>query len=258
MASNERLHILEMLDQGQINTEQALTLIQALESGEAEALTPETSFARSPSPEGRGEEPVEPVSGPATDAPPPPAAVPPVEEPEVPPVEEPKIFTPAPEDAPVRPSAVYETFTPVTSHRFRSFWLIPLWVGAAITVVGGLLMFLAWQGSRFGFWFACSWFPFALGVLVLILAWAARGTPWLHLRVRQAEGKEGPRNIVLSFPLPLRLAGWGLRTFGHRIPGLEQTNVDEIIVALEHISPETPFSIEVDEGDGEHVEIYIG
>ena len=75
--------------------------------------------------------------------------------------------------------------------------------------------------------------------------------------MRQKEGSS-PRNIVISFPLPLRLAGWLLRTFRKRIPGLENTNIDEIILALEHISPENPFSIEVDEGNGEHVEIYIG
>jgi hypothetical protein len=245
MASNERLHILEMLDQGQINAEQALTLIQALESGETEVpFTPSSSPSE-------GESASEPVSG--TE----PVAPPPAPEP-APSIEPEETFVPAPEDISPAVSAAYETFKPETSHRFRTFWLIPLWVGAAITVIGGLLMFLAWQGSGFGFWFACAWFPFVLGVLVLILAWMARGMPWLHLRVRQREGAEGPRNIVLSFPLPLRLAGWGLRTFGHRIPGLEQTNVDEIIVALEHISPETPFTVEVDEGNGEHVEIYIG
>jgi hypothetical protein len=231
MANNERLHILEMLDQGQITAEQALTLIQALEAGEMEAaLLPDRPAVENDA------EPAEPA---APDA-------------------EPQIFAPEPEDAPASVSAAHETFKPETSRRFRSFWLIPLWVGAAITVIGGLLMFLAWQSSGFGFWFACAWFPFMLGVLVLMLAWLARGTPWMHLRVRRPEGQEGPRNIVLSFPLPLRLAGWGLRTFGHRIPGLESTNVDEIIVALEHISPETPFSVEVDEGNGEHVEIYIG
>jgi hypothetical protein len=254
MAGNERLHILEMLEQGQITAEQAVTLIQALDVGDNppppgdNPLPPGETLAPPVSPE--------PVSDQKVDAPPP------AQEAPAPYPTEPKVFNPEPEDAPegVRPakSAAYETFAPSTSHRFRSFWLIPLWVGAAITVIGGLLMFLAWQGSGFGFWFACAWFPFTLGVLVLILAWLARGMLWMHLRVRRPEGEEGPRNIVLSFPLPLRLAGWGLRTFGHRIPGLERTNVDEIIVALEHISPETPFSVEVDEGNGEHVEVYIG
>src|SRR5512145_3163100 len=216
MADNERLHILEMLDQGQITTEQALTLIQALEVTEAEPPLP-------------GETPVlalppDPMGSPEADVPSPSAAARPSPAPES--------FAPEPEDAPpgvnTPSSFAQEARSTGTQRRFRSFWLIPLWVGAGITVLGGLLMYLAWQSSGFGFWFACAWFPFTLGVLALIFAWLTRGMPWLHLRVHQPGG-EGPHNIVLSFPLPLGLAGWGLRTFGHRIPGLEHTNVDEMI-----------------------------
>ncbi|MFZ6030462.1 MAG: SHOCT-like domain-containing protein [Chloroflexota bacterium] len=239
MAENERLHILEMLDRGQITAEQALALIQALDAGAAGESLPAGVPFPPVSPEAESDPDAQP-SSPLPDAEAPAPAV--------------EVFAPEPEDAPEAPAAG-QVYTP--SGRFRSFWLIPLWMGAAITVLGGLLMYLAWQASGFGFWFACAWFPFALGVLALIFAWLARGMPWLHLRVRRSQG-EGPHNIVISFPLPLRLAGWGLRTFGQRIPGMERTNVDEIIVALEHISPETPFCVEVDEGDGEHVEIYIG
>jgi hypothetical protein len=34
--------------------------------------------------------------------------------------------------------------------------------------------------------------------------------------------------------------------------------MDEVIIALEKTSPEAPFYVEVDEGDGERVEVYIG
>lgn len=242
MAENERLHILEMVEKGQITSEEAVSLIQALDAGEVDVLSssesPEQTLT-SPLLRLPGDEPSMQASRESAASDEHPA---------------PEVFAPEPEDLPDEPSLPSGAHRP---DRFRKFWLIPLWIGAAITVFGGLLMLLAWQGSGFGFWFACAWFPFLIGVLTLFLAWLTRGTPWLHLRVRQSEGSR-PRNIVISFPLPLRLAGWFLRTFRQYIPGLENTNIDEIIVALEHISPETPFTVAVDEGNGEHVEIYIG
>jgi len=237
MANDERVQILEMLESGQITAEQAVTLIQALDTGHEEnLLSGETPLANHPEEKNVSEE----------------SSQPPIEENSFS-APEPEVFAPEPEDLPEEPLPKIKP----GPQRFRKFWLIPLWIGTAITLLGGLMMFVAWQNSGFGFWFACSWFPFTLGVLVLFFAWITRSTPWLHVRVRQREG-QSPRNIVISFPLPLRLAGWFLRTFRNRIPGLENTNVDEIIVALENISPETPFSVEVNEDDGEHVEVYIG
>ena len=53
---------------------------------------------------------------------------------------------------------------------------------------------------------------------------------------------------------------WFLRTFGRYIPQLDQTSLDEIILAIgETTSPETPIYVQVDDDeDGDQVEIYIG
>lgn len=65
--------------------------------------------------------------------------------------------------------------------------------------------------------------------------------------------------IALSFPIPLGLTAWFLRTFGKWIPNLEQSGIDEIILALEDDnSPDGPVYIEVNGGEGERVRIYIG
>jgi hypothetical protein len=34
--------------------------------------------------------------------------------------------------------------------------------------------------------------------------------------------------------------------------------MDEMLKAMDHITPESPFFVEVDEEDGERVEVYIG
>lgn len=143
--------------------------------------------------------------------------------------------------------------------RWKRWWVIPLWVGAGITVVGGLLMYWAFSTSGYGFWFACAWFPFLLGVALLAFAWGSRTAPWIHVRVRQAPG-EKPQKIAISFPIPIRLTTWGLKTFGHHIPHMENTSLDDVILALKDVArDETPLFVDVDEGeDGERVQVFIG
>ena len=145
--------------------------------------------------------------------------------------------------------------------RWKRFWVIPLWIGVGITIVGSLLMLWVYQSTGFSFWFACTWFPFLLGVMLIVMAWGSRTARWLHLRVKQEPG-EWPQTIAFSFPLPLRFAAWFMRTFGQFIPEVQQYGLDfdQLIKTFEDsTTPETPFYVEVDEGDrGEKVQIYIG
>ena len=145
--------------------------------------------------------------------------------------------------------------------KWKRWWVIPLWIGVGITIIGSLLMFWAYQSSGFSFWFGCSWLPFLLGVAMIAMAWGSRTARWLHLRVQQEPG-EWPRTIAFSFPLPLHFAAWFMRTFGHFIPKVNEIGIDfdQLIKSFEDsTTPETPFYVEVDEGDnGEKVQIYIG
>jgi hypothetical protein len=138
-------------------------------------------------------------------------------------------------------------------NRWKHWWTYPMYVGLAIVVLSALWMNSAYQGSGYGFWFFCSWFPLALGVLLISLSWLSQKGPWIHIRV------SGKDNVAISLPAPLGLAGWALRTFGGFIPYLEKTAVDEIINALDETAKsDTPLYINVDEEDGEHVEVFIG
>lgn len=145
--------------------------------------------------------------------------------------------------------------------RWRRWWMIPLWIGVGITIFSSILLFWVYETSGFNFWFGCLWLPFFVGVAVMAMAWGSRSARWLHLRVQQEPG-EWPRTIAFSIPLPLRFTAWLLRTFGHFIPKVNNVDIDfeQLIQVFEtSTTPETPFYIEVDEGEkGETVQIYIG
>ena len=139
-------------------------------------------------------------------------------------------------------------------NRWKHWWTYPMYVGIGIVVLSTLWMNSTQQNSGYGFWFFCSWFPLALGILLISLSWLSQKGPWIHVRVR---GKRD--NVAVSMPAPLGLAGWALRTFGHYIPNLDRTSIDEIITALDQsVKGDTPLYVNVDEGDGEHVEVFIG
>ena len=155
------------------------------------------------------------------------------------------------EDLPENPS-----FDP-RAKKWRGWWRIPLWIGVIATVLTGLLLYSIYSAAGFNFWFACAWFPFMLSVAIVALAWASRSAHWLHVRVHQPPG-ERPQNIAISLPIPLTLMGWFLRMFRGKIPNIQGVNPDEMILVLNHVTPEKPFYVEVNEEDGERVEVYIG
>lgn len=142
----------------------------------------------------------------------------------------------------------------------RRLWQIPLWIGVGLTSLASYWLYSLMQASNFGFWFFCAWMPLLFGVLLLALFAGGRASRWLYLKVQQAEGSDGPRNITLGLPLPLGLAGWFLRNFGRNFEGLNRTNMDEIITLISQgISSREPLIVNVDEGDdGEKVQVYIG
>ncbi len=141
----------------------------------------------------------------------------------------------------------------------RRLWQIPLWIGVAITILSAWGMYTMVQASRLNFWFYCLSAPLLLGVLVIVAAIGSRKARWIFVDVHQ-KPDEKPAHIFLGFPLPLKLAAWFLRTFGHFIPDLKKTNVDEVIEMVETgFTGEEPLVVNVDEGeDGERVQVYIG
>lgn len=139
--------------------------------------------------------------------------------------------------------------------RWKRWWMIPLYAGVAILALSTLWMNTAYQNNGYGFWFFCAWFPMLIGMLFIALTWRSRTGPWLHVRVKSVSER-----VAVSIPIPMKLTSWGLRNFGHYIPQLENTSLDEILIALEETAKSgTPFYVSVDDGDnGERVEVFIG
>jgi SHOCT-like domain len=225
----ERLQILEMIEKGVISAEEGVRLLNSLQEVAGEAAIPLKTEIPSETEQ--------------------PARIPP----------EPEVVEAFPFSESKSETPPYDLDAEVK--KWRRWWWIPLTVGISITVVSGLLMVLAYQNSGFGFWFACLWFPLFLGVIVISLSAASRTTRWLHVRIQQEPG-EWPHTIAISMPLPVRFLAWLLRIFRpyiHDWHGMGNTSLDELIIALERISPNQPFYVRVDEGEsGERVEVYIG
>ena len=142
--------------------------------------------------------------------------------------------------------------------RWARFWIYPLMAGGVVLIVGALVMALVYSLDAAPGWRVCGWLPMSLGLLVTLLALWSRRAKWLHLRI--LEGKTDKRRIAFSFPLPLGLAAWGLRIVQPFVPQLQETGVDDLIIALrEGVGTDEPLFIDVqDEEDGERVQVYIG
>jgi hypothetical protein len=144
--------------------------------------------------------------------------------------------------------------------RARHFAMIPLWIGVFITVFSAWGLYSIQQNAGMNFWFFCLLFPLLLGVLLIALGASGQGSKWLYVNVDRRNADDWPRNITLGFPLPLGLAAWFLRNFGHNIRGMRTTSVDEIIQILDATGKSgAPLIINAsDNEDGEHVQVYIG
>jgi hypothetical protein len=139
--------------------------------------------------------------------------------------------------------------------KWKHWWTYPLYIGTGITVLAAYWMNATYQNSGYGFWFFCSWLPLLIGLVLMALSWNSRTSTWLHVRFKSKQQRVG-----FSFPVPLTLTAFVFRNFGHFIPQLDNTSLDEVIIALKETAESgAPFYIHVDEGeDGEQVEVFIG
>jgi hypothetical protein len=224
MTDQERNQVLKMIEEGKITPEEGLKLMQALDSSPAE-------------------EEVRPQIGPAA-------------------ASESGPETAGAKESESRSEKPHPDVDPRIDHvkaTARRLWQIPLWIGVGITILTAIGMYFIMRGPGMNFWFYCLSMPLLLGVLVIVAAVGSRRARWLFVNVQQKPG-EKPQRIFLGFPLPLKLAAWFLRTFGARIDGLKDTNVDEVIQVVETgFTGDEPLVVNVDEGDdGEKVQVYIG
>lgn len=150
----------------------------------------------------------------------------------------------------------------VETKPFRFFWLIPLFVGMLFLLWGAFGMVNAYtthERLTAGFWLA--WIPLTIGIIITVLSLISSQAVWLHVRIKTGEN-EFPRRINISLPLPVFLVNifmknsrkFNLDSLTHnRLSGLD---LDELIQELKNA--DSPIVVEVDEGSGEKVKVFIG
>jgi hypothetical protein len=145
------------------------------------------------------------------------------------------------------------------AHHFSGAFL---WTGVLMTVFTSWWMFSIQQNSGLNFWFYCLSMPLAFGIVLIALGAGSRTSRWLYVNVDRTRSKDqdGPGRISLAFPLPLGFAAWFIRTFGSRIDGLKNTNVDDVVTAIALAKNiKDPLIVHVDDTDsGERVQVFIG
>jgi len=255
MTDQERQQVLKMIENGKISPEDGLKLMQTLDQSpiddEVTAGKTETGTGRRPELAGRACR--DPVEGSGSDN------LPAQYPPKVP--ARGKGEGQAAANGAEAEKSSFETDARIARVKATvlRLWQIPLWIGVLITILSAWGMYTLVRAAPLNFWFYCLSAALLLGVLVIVAAVGSRKARWIFVDVHQKPG-EKPARIFLGFPLPLKLAAWFLRNFGHFIPDLGKTNVDEVIQMVEAgFTSEQPLVVNVDEGDdGERVQVYIG
>lgn len=144
---------------------------------------------------------------------------------------------------------------PIELPDFSNLWLIPLGIGTAILIVGGMMLSSAYQAGGW-FLFVCGWPLFAIGLLVIVAAWFAQRGPWVHVRI--THDQKNKRDIKIS--LPLNPAVFVLKIVRPFIPKLKDTGIDEVLMSMkDNVNRDQPLVVDVNEGeDGERIQVVIG
>jgi hypothetical protein len=130
------------------------------------------------------------------------------------------------------------------------------WSGVTLMAGGALLLTVFYSGEAGVGSAICGWPLFISGLLGLLLGTWLPNATWFSLRVHEQESQR----ISLALPLPLGPFAWTVRLVRPFVPQLQDTAVDEVILALrEEVRKGHPFVVDVDEGkNGKRVHVYIG
>lgn len=142
--------------------------------------------------------------------------------------------------------------------RFRHFWRFPFFVALAGLLLAATGLFLLYQAENVALLgFMCLWSLFLFAFLVTALTLWVRQAPWVHIRIQEKQG----RRIAISVPMPMRLMGWAMR-IGRRFVSQDQAMHLETAASLMQAMREDPdgqpLFIDVNDEDGDKVQVYIG
>ena len=170
---------------------------------------------------------------------------------------------PAPEAAPLNGADILPPHAPAPEvpRSFRYAWVALTAAGAALALLFSAVFIGLWTTGWFGALLSvlCLSPLTLLGVVIAAIRLISARVPWAHVRIVTSE-ERWPRRINISVPLPLRPVGWLIRAFGHLIPALQRTVVDDVLSALSQADfKREPIIVDVNEGEnGERVQIVVG
>ena len=169
------------------------------------------------------------------------------------------VFQPEPNPGPAGGETSAPEFEEVKT-RARRWAMIPLWIGVVLTVFSAWGIYEILNDFGTNYWWICLLLPLFIGILLIALGAGGPNSRWLYVNVDRRYAEDWPRTITFGFPLPLGLASWFLRNFGHSIHGLGNTNVDDIIRILDATGKsDEPLIVNVnDDDEGERVQVFIG
>jgi len=148
---------------------------------------------------------------------------------------------------------------PPEMDRFRRLWPMPFFIATGSLLLSGLGLLLMYQaaGEVALIGFLCLWSIFVIAFLAVVLVLLARRAPWLHVRVQEKDG----RRIAISLPLPLHLANWGLNLAKYIMPKEQSVYLKTAAVFVDEMKrnpDQEPIIIDVDDDDGDKVQLYFG
>jgi hypothetical protein len=118
-------------------------------------------------------------------------------------------------------------------------------------IAGSCAVTVPWAFMSF-----CGWSFFVIALILIGIGWWSRESRWVHVRVQEDDGD----HFKISLPLPLGLVGRGVgfaRRFTDDEMGSNLSMAASVISTMATMPEDEPILVEVDDKDGDHVQIYI-
>lgn len=152
-----------------------------------------------------------------------------------------------------------EHHLPPDFRRLRRRWQVPLLIAGGTLLLStiGLALLYQSEGDVAFIGFFCLWSLFIVALPATFLILLARRATWLYVNIDQKEG----RNLSFGLPVPVRWAGGIIRIsrrFVSGDAGKQLENAEAFIAALADNPKGNPLIIDVDDEDGDKVQVYLG
>lgn len=136
------------------------------------------------------------------------------------------------------------------------WWRPPLIVGIVMTALSALWLQADASDGIFGFWFYVALLPLFAGIALIVTGELLRRSHWVRVRVTgQDHGHDV--NVNTQLPIPFDLASGLMEKLGLNIRGFDAGTVEQIKAALKKASEDgQPVHIQAN-GDEGAVDIYI-